>query len=258
MENRSDLFYQYYDDLYFSKNYSEETGAVISSVKKYLPRKIRKALEIGCGTGNHTLEFARYDFQLTSIDIDRKMIKAAVKKITRAGCDNVKLLHVPVEKLDEDNFDFAVAGFNVVNYLPDFNSLISFFTGINKRLVNGGVFIFDCWNGAAALMDPPGTKTIHCRSSEKFVRCTIESETDFLRQKTLLKYNLSIKNRKGDDIENGIFSFEQTLWTPFEVEYCIKNSGLKILRFSKPFQPDAKATEKDWKVMYICKRKKTE
>lgn len=251
----SDLFYRCYDGLYFSKNYAGETDSVVSLVRNYYPEKIKKVLEIGAGTGNHTLEMAKYKFSVTAIDIDEKMIFAASKKISRIKFPNVKLVNVPVEALKEKNFNFVIAGFNVVNYLPDFNSLLSFFKSVGTRLKPKGLLIFDCWNGVAAIMNPPKTKIIQCKSGENFVHCTIQSETDFMAQKTKLTYNLSVKNEKGKEIESGTFSFEQMLWTPMELSHCINNAGLKILKCSRHFQPEIAANENDWKIMYVCQKR---
>lgn len=251
----SDLFYRYYDDLYFSKNYSGEADSILSLVRNYYPEKVKKILEIGAGTGNHTREFARQKFSITAIDTDEKMFYAALKKLPEDKFPNVKLRNMPVENLTEKNFDFAIAGFNVVNYLYDFNSLLLFFESISARLKPNGLLIFDCWNGVAAMMDPPGSKVIHCKSGKNFVSCNIHGETSFMAQKTALVYEISIKDEKGREIEAGIFSFEQMLWTPMELNHCINNAGLKTLLCSRPFQPHITADENDWKIMFVCQKR---
>src|SRR3972149_6779176 len=124
---KNELFYQCYDALYFSKNYDEEVNLIVSLAKKFYPEKIKNVLEIGSGTGNHTMHLAIYDFSVTAIDTDEKMILHALKKITKTKFPQVKLINTSVEKLKEKNFDFALAGFNVINYLPDINSMLSFF-----------------------------------------------------------------------------------------------------------------------------------
>lgn len=250
----SDLFYRYYDDLYFSKDYKKEADSVVSLVRNYYPGKIKKMLEVGSGTGNHTREFARLNFSITAIDTDEKMFYAALKKIPAEKFPRVKLMNLPVENLKEKNFDFAVAGFNVVNYLPDFSALLSFFGAVSQRLKPKGLLIFDCWNGVAAIIDPPGSKTIHCKSGKNFVSCIIQSETSLMAQKTNLVYSLNVKNEKGKEISSGVFSFEQTLWTPMELGHCIHHAGLKILLCSRHFQPGIEADENEWKIMFVCQK----
>lgn len=251
----SDLFYRCYDDLYFSKNYSEETALVVSLVRKNYPGKIKKALEIGTGTGNHAVELAKNDFSIVSVDTDKKMLSAAKRKISGAKLLNVKLVHGRVEDLKEKTFDFSVAGFNVINYLKDFDSLKSFFKAVCVRLKPDGLLIFDCWNGVAAIKDPPKTKIIHGKSRKGFIHCTISSKTNFMRQKTRLTYSLSLRNETGDEMESGVFSFEQMLWTPMEISWCARNAGLEIIKCSRHFQPETDASEDDWKIFYICQKR---
>ncbi len=253
MQN-SDLFYKHYDDLYFSKKYDEEIDCMVALAKNYYPKKINKVLEIGTGTGNHTIHLAKKRFNVVTIDTDKKMISAASKKITRAKFPNVKLLNFSVENLKEKNFDFAIAGFNVVNYLQDFTSLQTFFKAIFSRLKTNGLLIFDCWNGVAAIADPPKSKLIQSKDGEHFISCNILSSADFMNQKCTLTYHLSIKNENGKEIDSGKFSFEQILWTPMEISYCLKNSGFRVLKCSRHFQPEIAANENDWKIMYVCQK----
>lgn len=253
---KSDLFYQYYDDLYFSKNYKEEAALVISLVRKYYPGKIKKMLEIGAGTGNHTKEFARQNFSITAIDTDEKMFYASSKKFPAEKFPNIKMMNLPVENLKEKNFEFAVAGFNVVNYIPDFSSLLSFFRAVSQRLKPNGLLVFDCWNGIAAIMDPPQSKVIHCKSGKNFVNCTISSETSFMAQRTNLVYNLKVKDERGKETGSGVFSFEQMLWTPMELGYCINEAGLKTLLCCRHLRPEITADENEWKIMFVCQKRK--
>jgi 2-polyprenyl-3-methyl-5-hydroxy-6-metoxy-1,4-benzoquinol methylase len=251
----NNLFYRYYDDLYFSKDYKGEVDSVLSLVRTYYPEKVKKILEVGAGTGNHTREFARQKFAVTAIDTDEKMFYSALKKLSRDKFPNVNLRNIPVENLEEKNFDFAVAGFNVVNYLHDFNSLLLFFDAVSARLKPKGLLIFDCWNGIAAIMDPPASKTIRCKSGKNFIHCSIQSETSLMAQRTALVYEINVMNEKEETVESGIFSFEQMLWTPVELQHCINNSGMKTLLCCRPFQPDTIADETDWKIMFVCQKR---
>lgn len=250
----SSLFYEYYDVLYSFKNYDEEANKFVSIARKFYRGNIDKVLEIGAGTGNHTLALARHEFSLVAIDTDENMLRAASAKINQSKYPHVKLIHSAVESLEDQHFDLAFAGFNVVNYLKDFDSLHSFFKEVSRRLRKGGVFVFDCWNGIAAIKDPPESKTIQAKSGDYNVKCTVKGTTDFMEQKTTLVYSLQITDSGKREIAKGKFSFTQTLWTPFEIKHALFKANLKILLLCRLFQPETTAGENDWKIMFVCQK----
>ena len=247
-------FYKYYDLLFASKDYRRETTAVFQIYQRYQKTPLRHILEIGCGTGNHTTELARKKgVSVTAIDYDRHMISLAKKKFQTHGLKNIELSLARVERMPEKNFNLIVALFNVVTYLEDGKSLRSFFKAAASHLDSQGIFIFDCWNGLAARIDPPRNKTYQCRRGKTQIVCELTSKTNFRRQQTRLSYHLDIfaGNKK---IESGAFSFHQTLWTPNQIQSALQKAGLKILRICVPFQFHRTATKKDWKIMFICKK----
>jgi len=85
-------------------------------------------------------------------------------------------LHADVQNLKENNFDMAIAMFNVVNYIENQADLNTFFRAIADKLEKKGMMVFDCWNGIAAVLDPPKIKKSRLRkkilwvSLEKFLK----------------------------------------------------------------------------------------
>ena len=79
-----DAYHRYYDAIYSSKNYSGEvdvvSGLLLSGMQRISPGLL---LDVGCGTGNHTLELARRGWAVTGIDIDAESIEVARQKIDR-------------------------------------------------------------------------------------------------------------------------------------------------------------------------------
>lgn len=248
-----DLFYKYYDLMFKDKDYSAETNMVFALSRKYGLGNPRRVLEIGCGTGNHTMNIALHKVDLVAIDVDREMVKMVKHKIERARLKRVSVLDKPVEELKDGQFDLALALFNVVNYIDNTSKLESFFKGVIENLKPGGIFVFDSWNGAAAVVDPPKSKKTVMETVGKTVETSLTSETDFFSQVTTLNY--SIKVRSGRKEEVGGVSLNQTLWMPREILSAIERVGFEVLVCSPLMKPDQKATEKDWKIMF-CVRKK--
>ena len=249
---KNNLFYQLYDTLYASKDYAGEVASIMSIAKTTHPGMIKKILEIGCGTGNHTVELAKTKKKITAIDTDVNM--AATAKTKTKNLKNVRIHFGSVEKLDENGFELVIAAFNVVTYIQDMKSLLLFFQGVSSSLRNKGIFIFDCWNGIAAIKDPPQTKIIKCNAGGKKIICEIKSHTDLFNQKTKLEYFLKTSDKRKNTVTKDSFSFNQTLWTPAQLIYALEENNFQVLECCKNFLPGKRADESDWKIMFVCKK----
>ena len=60
-----------------------------------------KALDLGCGTGDHAIQLAQRGWQVTGVDFVGRAIDAAKKKASKAGV-HVELLEGDVTALDEN------------------------------------------------------------------------------------------------------------------------------------------------------------
>ena len=247
------LFYEVYDELFASKAYSKEVGCVLELAGDALGRSAHRVLEIGCGTGNHTLALANSGAEIVAIDIDPLMVSRARKKLAVAGKKNADVRLVPVSKLEISGFDLACALFNVITYLGSREELDDFFKSVSARLAPDGVFFFDCWNGLAALKDPPRGKQFHCERPDRRIECELTSETDFTARKTRLSYRITILDPAGVELASGEHAFFQTLWTPAEITESLDSAGLMPFQCCPTFRPGIAATDADWKIMFLCK-----
>jgi ubiquinone/menaquinone biosynthesis C-methylase UbiE len=251
--NKSALFYKYYDLLFSSKDYAAETKIILDIASQYRPFPVTSVIEVGCGTGNHTLEIARHVEQVTAIDCDEQMLMYARAKLSAHEIRNVNLVLGLLEDMPiRDETDAVLALFNVITYIATSQQLLKFFQSVRTHLKPNGIFIFDCWNGLAAIKDPPQNKTIQYSDQSQSIVCELTSETDLWIQKTRLTYHLKICNDLGKLMGEGTHSFDQTLWTPMQITSALKESHLEIKQIIRPFIKDAQATESDWKLMFIC------
>lgn len=255
MESENPLYNIYYDKIFSNKNYQKEVSIILSLFQKITKKRPEKVLDIGCGTGSHSMFFANESKYVLGIDADKKAIKIANKKKTALKKQNVQFDSVSLKKISENNFDLAVSLFNVVNYIDSAKKLENFFKGINDNLKNKGIFIFDCWNGIAALRDEP--KTI--KKVLKFDNETIEIEsipkTNLLAQKVLMQNKVKIKVPKQTDI-NFSFRYTSTLWTPKNLKEILVSSGFNDILISTWQSPNKPANYKDWKILFICQKRK--
>jgi len=249
----SPLFYRYYDTLFATKDYAGEVAAVLEFCHRYPLPPLANILELGCGTGNHTLELAKDSgIRVTAVDTDETMLALAAEKAAAARMTNISFA---ADSRTTKNADLCVALFNVVNYLCTDEQLQQFFAGIAASLRSQGLLIFDCWNGTAALQDPPGAKSYEQQIDGQKLSCHLTSQTDFVREVATLDYSLQLFAKSGKLIESDHYRIEHRLWTPARIKAALKEAGLDLLLVCIPFKFDMAASDEvDWKIMFACRK----
>jgi SAM-dependent methyltransferase len=251
MENRR-LFYKYYDTLFAAKDYAGEVEAVFRHCASYPLQPLEHILELGCGTGNHSFELARMQgVKVTAVDIDSEMLALAHIKAESAQTDNISFVF---GRYSVENADLCVALFNVVNYICAEESLRSFFSDIADSLRLHGVFIFDCWNGDAALLDPPGSKMYEQSCNGQKICCHLTSKTDFVKKITTLNYKIDLFDQSDKQIDSESYQVDHSLWTPAQIKALLKEFGLEVETVCIPFKFDQMADDADWKLMFVCRK----
>lgn len=253
-----DPYHRYYDVIYSSKNYAGEadvvSGLLLSWTGCVAPGLL---LDIGCGTGNHALEFARRGWTVTGIDIDTGSIEVARQKV---GCQDRSLLSTPefrccgISDLSAKDFDAAVSLFNVINYISSLDELESFFLGIAARLADSRPLVLDCWNGLAALRDPPRRKDTTIRYMGDTIRVVSEPDIDPGNRWVDVTNAVSVTAVDGSQTT---FSYEYRshLWTPAIICQCLSRAGFELTQISSWERPLEGATERDWKLLFTCRKK---
>jgi SAM-dependent methyltransferase len=146
---------RYYDYLYKDKDYFKEVNYVESLVKRYSFHKVKKILDLGCGTGNHATYLAKKGYYITGIDLSKEMIKIAkLKQSERLQFHEANLINMSLK----NKYDLVYSLFHVINYLTSNENLEKAFKQVKNYLQKGGLFIFDSWYGPAVLADKPKIK----------------------------------------------------------------------------------------------------
>ena len=133
---------KYYDTLNSGVNYAEWADFICGFFSRGA-REISRVLDMGCGTGNMTLELARRGYNLIGADISIDMLAEARRRSDAEGLD---VLYIVQDMRELDlfgSFDAVVCCLDGINYITETAGLLSCFSGVHKFLGNGGIFMFD-------------------------------------------------------------------------------------------------------------------
>ena len=143
-QNHYKEFAKYYDiygqgfdyDIWF--RYLKE----ISSINHFSGKEM---LDLGCGTGNLLVKFAKAGANVTGVDLSNEMLSVAADKLHRFN-NNALLIQYDIAEFKQNKkFDFIYSTCDTVNYLT-FEAFSSMLKNVTDMLGERAVFTFDLLN----------------------------------------------------------------------------------------------------------------
>lgn len=137
-----ELFSNFYDELTADVDYKSRTDYLLNLFERYgsIPSLL---LDVGCGTGNFSLQFASRGIDVIAVDPSAEMLSVATQK---AKEQNLSVLFLNQRGEDMDLYgtvDGAVCCLDTVNHITDKRTLQRFFNRVSLFLEQGKLFIFD-------------------------------------------------------------------------------------------------------------------
>lgn len=137
-----DIFSRYYDLLTDDVDYESRTGHLLKLFNKY-DRTPSLLLDVGCGTGGFSLEFAKNGIDVIGADPSFGMLSIAKEKAENEGL-NILFLNQSGQTLDlYGTVDGAVCCLDTVNHIICKRELQRFFNRVSLFLEPCRLFIFD-------------------------------------------------------------------------------------------------------------------
>lgn len=242
-----------YDAFYTEKDYKSESDYVLSILNA---TEISSALELGCGTGRYTNEFALRGMNVHGIDFSYEMIQIAQDNYAslEGAIDPKSIFEVADIRFfsSEAKFDLVLSLFHVVNYMIADEDLERFFRTAHRALVDGGSLVFDYWYGPAVISNPPEvrTRSISLRGSR--IKRTAIPVLD--TKKNCVDVNYKFEVDQFDMPEKETFEETHKMRYLFENEIATHSSGL--FKYTKSYGWMTKETPSDsnWSAVAVLKK----
>ncbi len=223
MNSSYSILANFYDST-IGVDYGEWADYLLSLMSNFhhVPKDI---LDLGCGTGNLSLFFARKGYNLLGIDLSPQMIELALAKI--------KDEDMPIDFLVQDirdlnlsgkQFDTVISTCDVLNYILTYNELSAVFEGVHKVLKPGGLWLFDL-NSTKKLKQIYGDESY------------ADLQTDFAyfwdnsydRENKVVSMELTFFVQTTEGLyERVVEEHRQKLWFPDDVDQIAENSGFSL------------------------------
>ncbi|MEZ0345612.1 MAG: class I SAM-dependent methyltransferase [Infirmifilum sp.] len=228
----SEEFYaQYYDILYSHRDVKGEVDFLEKIFNKYSKIPVRRVLDVGCGTGIHSVELGRRGYTVLGVDASPTMIERAKEKSKEF--QNVSYVIADARKLKvQEAFDAAIAMYGVVSYFTADEDVVAFLRSIRSSLKEGAVFVFDTWNILGVLekrvyYETPST---HIRKYGNFLALKEESwRINVLSQTTAADISWSIIDLRAGTIDSASHTLNLRLFTPREIKHLLQESGFEVV-----------------------------
>jgi 2-polyprenyl-3-methyl-5-hydroxy-6-metoxy-1,4-benzoquinol methylase len=112
----------------------------IDYISKY--SSVGSVLDIGCGTGNLSIQLAKLGYNVVATDLSENMLHIVSQRAQNEGLEIEVGVYDMLDPIEYE-FDLIIASMDVINHLSDLEDVEFGFTNIYNSLKENGVFIFD-------------------------------------------------------------------------------------------------------------------
>ncbi|MDG5470877.1 class I SAM-dependent methyltransferase [Jeotgalibacillus sp. ET6] len=135
-------FAQIYDQLMSDMPYDQWTRFLLEK-KDQFNIQGKRLLDVGCGTGEWTLQIAQLGFEVTGIDLSDSMLAVASHKAQQSGVEIALYQQDMAEAGGFEPFDIITIFCDSLNYLETEEQLKKTIQNMTSLLNDGGLLIFD-------------------------------------------------------------------------------------------------------------------
>ena len=235
-------FSPFYDLFTYNVNYKKRTKYLLKLFERF-DRKPTLMLDLACGTGSFSFEFAKKGIDVIGVDMSEDMLCEASSK--NNGDNKVLFLCQKAQELElYGTVDGAICCLDSLNHITDYNDFKKSISNVSLFLEPQRLFIFDV-NTLYKHKYVLGNNTFKIK--RKGITCLWENS--FCEKQNLTETNLTFFNKGNiskQTITERAYSFK-------EIKEALDESGLEILAVfgENTFKEPRKKTQRN---VYITRK----
>ncbi len=244
---------QQYDLLYEDKDYSAECDRLEAIFQRHAARPIKDVLDLGCGTGNHSLRLAARGYDVVGVDRSHEMLAQAEQKASALRGDAC-LGSIAFEAGDVRcvrlgcQFDVVLLMFAVLGYQTTNQDVLATLHTARQHLRPGGLVVFDVWYGPAVLTTRPTERVKVIHTDEGQLIRSARAELDVRSQTCSVSYRLwRLSSRR--TVTEAQETHTMRYFFPMELELYLSEAGFDLTELSSWEETDRPADETTWNVV---------
>lgn len=192
-------------------------------------------LDLGCGTGNLTELLAKRGYDMIGVDLSEDMLQIAMEKRAESGQNILYLLQDMREFELYGTVQAVVSICDSMNYILEYEDLVTVFKLVNNYLDPGGLFIFDL-NTEYKYRTLLGSSTIaEAREEGSFIW-----ENDYDEEERINEYDLTLFiQEEGDLYRKYQETHFQRAYSLEEIKQALREAGLEFVAVYDAFTKHA-------------------
>ena len=222
MKRMYDFFAKYYDSLMSDVDYKKRAEYLLGLFCRF-GKKPALLLDLACGTGNISAEFAKSGISVIGVDASEEMLSVAQNKAIEQGLDILYLCQ-KAEELDlYGTVDGAVCCLDSLNHITDYNDFRKTILKVSLFLEKGSIFIFDM---------NTVYKHEHILADNSFVyekeNIYCVWQNSYRKEKSTTQITLDFFEKQKNEYQRFTETFSERAYTESEILSALKKANLKV------------------------------
>jgi SAM-dependent methyltransferase len=226
-----------YDLLYVQKDYAAESRFVLQKLNERSQTVPLCVLDMGCGTGQHDIEFARAGLEITGLDLSDDMVRLASDRRAKAGPDlRQRLTFVQGDARSVRlgrKFDAVLALFHVMSYMAVDGDFEAALRSARAHLNPGGVLVFDFWHGAAVVAQPPERRERAVASETAIIKRITTPDWDPSKHLVSVRFDIEKTDLESNAVDTNSETHVMRYFFEAEIEKALEMTGFKLVELAE-------------------------
>jgi len=241
-----------YDDEVFTKGTIGECDFIEQELDH---NKNLKILDVGCGTGRHSVELARRGYSLTGIDLSASLLEKARAKAKKLGLSINFLQHDARQLPFKEEFDAAIMICEGAFPLMETDEMnFEILKNVSRALKSKAKLIFTTLNGLFPLFN--SVNEFHGTMDQERKEGTATYHSTHFDLMTFRDHNITkVEDDEGRPKE---LQCNERYYVPSEISWLLKSVGFPSVEIFGAklgaFSRQDKLTTKDYEMLVIAQR----